>query len=132
MSYQNIINALQANSGEGLSPQMKSDNYAAFNKIMEQGIYLPDLLKKVDALEAEIKEMKKPKDNGVDAQLFSVMEQAVKDDPKVTEAKRRLQEEKTRIISELCMSKESYRQAFDDYRTAVNASYIAMREKSSR
>ena len=132
MSYQNIINALQANSGEGLSPQMKSDNYAAFNKIMEQGIYLPDLLKKVDALEAEIKEMKKPKDNGVDAQLFSVMEQAVKDDPKVTDAKRRLQDEKTRVISELCMKDESYRQAFDGYRTAVNASYIAMREKSSR
>jgi len=129
MAYDNIRAAI--NSGKGLTAQQQAENYDLFGKMMKEGVYLPELVKKIDALEAEIKEIKKPKESPMDAQLFAVMEQAVRDDPEVQNAKRRLQDEKTRIISELCMADENYRQLFDSYRTAVNAAYVGKKESSN-
>ena len=129
MAYDNIRAAI--NSGKGLTAQQQAENYDLFGKMMKEGVYLPELVKKIDALEAEIKEIKKPKESPMDAQLFAVMEQAVRDDPEVQNAKRKLQDEKTRIISELCMADENYRQLFDSYRTAVNAAYVGKKESSS-
>lgn len=127
MAYDNIMKAIQG-SGNGLTTQQQAENYDLFGKMMKEGVYLPDLVKKIDALESKINDLEKPKDNPVDAQLFAVMEQSVRDDPEVVAVKRRLQDEKTRIISELCMSKEPYRKLFDEYRTAVNAAYVAKKE----
>lgn len=129
MAYDNIRAAI--NSGKGLTAQQQAENYDLFGKMMKEGVYLPELVKKIDALEAEIKEIKKPKESPMDAQLFAVMEQAVRDDPEVQNAKRKLQDEKTRIISELCMADENYRQLFDSYRTAVNAAYVGKKESSN-
>jgi len=129
MAYDNIMKAVNS-SGKGLSTQQQAENYDLFGKMMRDGVYLPDLVKKIDALENEIKEMKKPKDSPMDTHLFAVMEQAVRDDPNVVSVRRRLQDEKTRIISELCMADESYRKIFDEYRTAVNAAYIDKKETS--
>lgn len=126
MAYENIQKAL--GTGNALSAQQQADNYDMFGRMMKEGVYLPDIVKKIDALESEVKEMRKPKESAMDAQLFAVMEQSVRDDPEVVTARRKLQDEKTRIISELCMSKEGYRKLFDEYRTAVNAAYVAKKE----
>lgn len=96
--------------------------------MMKEGVSLADLVKKIDALETEVQSLKKPKPSAMDAQLFYVMEQAVKGDTAVVEARRRLQDEKTRIISDMCMADESYRKLYDEYRTAVNSAYVREKE----
>ena len=128
MAYDNILRAV-GNTANALSTQQQSDNYEMFNKLMRDNIYLPDLLKKIDDLEKKVGEMERPKENPIDAELFGVMEQAVKDDASVVNAKRILQNEKTRVISELCIRDEAYRKAFDEYRRAVNAAYVNMRQE---
>lgn len=130
MAYDNIVKAL--GPGNGLTPQQQAENYDLFGKMMKEGISLKETLAKIDSLESEIKDLKKPKESPMDAQLFSVMEQAVREVPAVMEAKRRLQDEKTRIISELCMADEAYRKCFDQYRTAVNAAYVDSKERPSQ
>lgn len=125
--YDNIQKAL-GRPGEGLSTQQQSDNYETFSKLMKENVYLPDLLKKIDDLEKKVDEMGRPKENPIDAELFGVMEQAVKDDPSVVNARRILQNEKTRVISELCIKDEAYRKAFDEYRHVVNAAYVSLKE----
>lgn len=127
MEYENIQKLLN-NPGNGLTTQQQSDNYELFNKLMKDNVYLPDLMRKIDDLEKRVNEMDKPKENPIDAELFAVMEQAVKDDPQVLEAKRRLQAEKTRVISELCMKSEDYRRCFDEFRRAVNSAYVSAKE----
>ncbi len=128
MAYENIINAINGNPGNGLTTQQQAENYDLFAKMMKEGVSLSNLVKKIDTLESEVKDLKKPKTTPMDAQLFSVMEQAVRDNPEVQDARRRLQNEKTRIISELCMADEAYRKLFDEYRTTVNACYVSIRE----
>lgn len=125
--YENILKAV-GNDGKSLSTKQQADNYDMFGRMMKEGVYLPDLIKKIDGLEKRVEDLSKPKESPMDAQLFSVMEQAVRDDQSVIEARRRLQEEKTRIITELCMADEAYRRLFDAYRTAVNAAYVNKRE----
>ena len=129
MAYENIMKAMNK-PGEGLTTKQQSDNYELFSKMMKEGVYLPDLIQKINALESKVDEMSKPKENVIDAQLFAVMEQAVREDPSVIEAKRKLQAEKTRIISELCMADENYRKLFGDYKTAVNSAYIDYKGKT--
>ena len=130
VAYDNIVKAIQGKPGDGLTPAQQADNYDLFGKMMKEGVYLPDLIKKIDGLEKRVEDLSKPKDNPIDAQLFSVMEQAVRDDPAVVEARRKLQAEKTRIISELCMQDDAYRNFFTDYKTAVNSAYIKYKEQS--
>lgn len=128
MAYDNIQKILNGGSGDGLSVTQKSDNYETFNRLMKENVYLPDLLRKIDDLEKKVNDMDKPKENPIDAELFGVMEQAVKDDPAVASARHTLQNEKTRVISELCIRDESYRKAFDEYRHVVNAAYVSLKE----
>lgn len=130
MAYDNIMKAL-SKPGEGLTTKQQSDNYEMFSKMMKENIYLPDLVQRISTLESKIEEMSKPKQNPVDAQLFAVMEQSVRDEPEVVSARRRLQDEKTRIISDMCMSNEAYRRLFDEYKTAVNSAYISKKEVKS-
>ena len=129
-SYDNILKALNqpqqpapASPSGGLTFQQQSDNYSAFSDLMKQGVYIPDLLKRIDALEAQVKEQGQRKEI-VDADLFSVMEASVKGDEEVKVAKQRLADEKSRVISEICARDEGYRNALDAYRRTVNAAYI--------
>lgn len=127
MAYENILNAVKS-SGDGLTTQQKADNYNAFSKMMEQNVYLPDLVKDMEALKTRVQELERPKTSEVDAEIFAVMEHAVKDDADVVQAKNRLARAKTRVISELCMRDEEYRRLFDEYRTAVHTKYVGIRE----
>lgn len=130
-SYDNILKALnqpQSTPAQGgLTFQQQSDNYSAFSDLMKQGVYIPDLLKRIDALEAQVREQGQRKDT-MDADLFSVMEAAVKGDDEVKAAKQRLADEKSRVISEICSKDEGYRQAMEAYRRAVNAAYVRHKE----
>ena len=127
--YGNILKALGKEDPQqgGLTYEQQSANYSAFSQMMKDGVYIPDLLKRIETLEAQVKEQAVKKDT-LDADLFSVMEQAVKGDPDVKKARQRLAEEKTRVITDLCMRDEGYRGAMESYRRAVNAAYVHTRE----
>lgn len=128
--YDNIQKVLNGSTST-LTPAQQSENYKVFSDIMKEGIYLPDMMARLKELEAKMEKMDRPKENAIDAQLFAVMESAVKDDQGVIDAKRQLQAEKSRIISDLCMADERYRGAFDRYRTAVNAAYVGQKEDTN-
>ena len=105
--YSSILKALGKEDPPqgGLSYQQQSENYSAFSDLMKQGVYIPDLLKRIETLEAQVREQGQKRDT-LDADLFSVMESAVKGDPDVKQARQRLAEEKTRVITDLCMRDE--------------------------
>ena len=94
---------------------------------MKQGVYIPDLLKRIETLEAQVREQGARKDT-MDADLFSVMEASVKGDEEVKAAKQRLADEKSRVIAEICSKDEGYMKAMEDYRRTVNAAYIRNKE----
>lgn len=127
--YSSILKALgkEDTPQGGLSFQQQSDNYAAFSDLMKQGVYIPDLLKRIDALEVQVREQGQRKDT-MDADLFSVMEASVKGDEEVKAAKQRLADEKSRVIAEICSKDEGYMKAMEDYRRTVNAAYIRNKE----
>ena len=133
MVYDNILKALSRQEEPApqaeLTLQQQSDNYSAFSDLMKQGVYIPDLLKRIDALEAQVREQGSKKDT-VDADLFSVMEASVKGDEEVKAARQRLADEKSRVISEICARDEGYRNALDAYRRTVNAAYIRSKEST--
>lgn len=123
--YSSILKALEKDDPQqgGLSYQQQTENYSAFSDLMKQGVYIPDLLKRIDALEAQVREQGAKKDT-IDADLFSVMEASVKGDEEVKAARQRLADEKSRVISEICSRDEGYRTAMEAYRRTVNAAYI--------
>lgn len=133
MVYDNILKALSKQEEPapqaGLSLQQQSENYQAFSDLMKQGVYIPDLLKRIDALETQVREQGAKKDT-IDADLFSVMEASVKGDEEVKAARQRLADEKSRVISEVCARDEGYRNALDAYRRTVNAAYIRSKEST--
>ena len=127
--YGNILKALgkEGSQQDGLSYQQQTDNYQAFSDLMKEGVYIPDLLKRIETLEAQVREQGAKRDT-LDADLFSVMESAVKGDPDVKQARQRLAEEKTRVITDLCMRDDGYRGAMESYRRAVNSAYVRSKE----
>lgn len=129
--YSSILKALEKEDPQqgGLSYQQQTENYSAFSDLMKQGVYIPDLLKRIDALEAQVKEQGQKKDV-MDADLFAVMETSVRGDDEVKAARQRLADEKSRVISEMCARDEGYRAALDAYRRTVNAAYIRSKEST--
>ena len=128
MAYDHIIEAVRGQSR--LTPAQEVENYATFSDLQKQGVYLPELVKKMQ----EFDDLKKRFDEmdsrpSVDAELFAVMEQTVRDDPGVRDARRRMSDEKTRVINEICMRDEGFRRVAEDYRRAVNSAYLSARER---
>ena len=82
--YDNILKALGKEDPQqtGLSYQQQTENYQTFSDLMKQGVYIPDLLKRIETLEAQVREQGTRKD-AMDADLFSVMEASVKGDEEV-------------------------------------------------
>ncbi len=121
--YENIIKALQKTDGQnrtGLTPEQKSRNYQIFDELMKKGVSLEDLLKNADT----------PKDTGIASEVFSVMEEAVKDDDAVKAGRKKACDIKAQVITEICMKDERYRTALTEYRELVSRTYIACREGS--
>ena len=126
--YNNILKALgKPWQSSGLTIQQQSDNYSAFSELMKQGVYLPDLMKRMEGMEAKIKEMDERR-SAEDMDLFAVMESAVKDAPEVKEARQRVADEKSRVIARMCMDDPGYRDAVESYRRVVNQTYVKRKE----
>lgn len=115
--YANIINAIK----KPLSPQQQVENYDAFKKLQDAGVTVPDLVKRLEALEDKVSKLSGP----ADAELFEMMESAVKDDPAVADARKRMQAEKTRAISAVCMADPGYKAACEAYKRAKKSRYSA-------
>lgn len=107
----------------------RNENYKLVDQLNNEGISLKDLLGQIDDLRKKVEGMEKPT-QVIDEDLFSVMESSVRDDPVVIEAKRKVAEEKTRVIAELCAKDPRFMAARDEYRRAVNRAYVAMRESA--
>ena len=118
--YSNIMKALRSGSGE-MDLGKKAENYKAFDELMRQGVSLPDLVQRLESLEARVKEMD---DNPHDREVFAVMESAVSDDAEVIKAKAHRDEVMERILTESCMRDRRFSDADREYRTAVNAAYV--------
>lgn len=124
--YSNILNALGRESK--LSYQQQADNYNAFSKLMSDGVYLPDMMDRLDTLERKVSAMEQTAPD-MNRELFAVMEAAVKSDEDVKDAKRRLADVKSEIITEMCLKDARFKDAWDAYRTAVNAAYVRRSER---
>ena len=122
--YANILKAVQP---QKLTPQQQSENLDAFKRLQDQVVSIPDLLRRLDALEERVTALSE-KPGPVDAELFAMMAESVKDDAAVADARRRMQAEKTRAISELCMADAGYKAAFEQYRQAVSSAYMERRK----
>ena len=114
--YANIMKALRS---ETMGLDRKAENYRAFDELMKQGVSLPDLMQRLETLEARVKEMDEPQ-----AEVFAVMESAVSDDPDVVKAKARREEVMERILTESCMRDRRFAEADREYRATVNSAYV--------
>ena len=121
--YSNIMKALRSGSGE-MDLGKKAENYKAFDELMRQGVSLPDLVQRLESLEARVKEMD---DNPHDREVFAVMESAVSDDAEVIKAKAHRDEVMERILTESCMRDKRFAEADRDYRATVNSAYVKLK-----
>lgn len=131
MEYSNILKALNTQQPNDAMADMnrRTENYRLVDQLNNEGISLKDVLGQIDDLRKKVEGMEKPT-QVIDEDLFAVMESSVKDDPAVVEAKRKVSEEKTRVIAELCAKDPRFMAARDEYRRAVNRAYVAMRESA--
>ena len=132
--YSNVLKALQEMQGsaQGLSYAQQSENYSTFSELMRKGVYLPDMLKRLDELESKVKTLETQPKHDANAELIAVMEASVKSDPEVKKARQKVADIKTAIISEICMRDPRYADAVEEYKTTINRVYIASREHDDR
>ena len=119
-----------SDTAEPLSLEKRANNYKVFDALMKQGVDLEKIVaqsKQTEALQKQVESMKK---NDIDAELFSIMESAVKNEPEVREARQRASEVKTKIITEICLKSPEYAEALHQYRRAVNQAYISKKEEA--
>lgn len=114
--YSNILSALAKKSEESkLSAADRVENYNLLEKLNAQGIKLSDLVKKA--------EQSNQKED--DAELFSLMEATVKNDEEVKNAKQRLMDAKSSVLTRICYQYPEYKAAIDEYRATVSRTYRA-------
>lgn len=130
--YSNIAQAVREGPQKAnLTYQQQADNYNTFSELMKQNVYLPDLVKRLDALEAKVRELDRPHDQ-TDRELFAVMEKSVKDDPEVRRARERMASEKTRVLTDLCIKDPGFQEAYSAYKKTVGDAYIKQKERGGR
>ena len=143
MTYDNILKAMSGQNqsqppvheesnkiSRQLSTLEQSQNYETFSMLMKEGVYLPDLIKRLDNMEAKVKALESQPKQDTNAELLAVMEQAVKNHPEVKASRQHVADVKSAIITELCMQDQRYRDALESYKTMVNKVYIQTRESN--
>lgn len=141
MTYDNILKAMSGQNqsqppiheesnkiSRQLSTLEQSQNYETFSMLMKEGVYLPDLIKRLDDMEAKVKALESQPKQDTNAELLAVMEQAVKNHPDVKASRQHVADVKSAIITEMCMQDQRYRDALEAYKTTVNKVYIQTRE----
>lgn len=133
--YSNILKAIGAQQTPTMEPQagglsvaQRADNYNAFTELMNRGVYLPDLIKRLDDMEAKVKALESQPKHDTNAELLAVMEAAVKNNPEVKQARQKVADVKTAIINEMCIKDPRFKDALEAYKTTVNRVYIQTRE----
>lgn len=123
--YSNIMSAIAPQEGtQSLSALQQVDNYDFFSKeIMGKGVYLPDLVKQVESLKAEVESLKANAKAEVDTELFEVMESKVRDAPAVVDARKAMEGMRETVLDEMCRNDPRYRDAVAAYRKAVADAY---------
>ena len=143
MTYDNILKAMSGQNQSQppvheesnkiprqLSTLEQSQNYETFSMLMKEGVYLPDLIKRLDDMEAKVKALESQPKQDTNAELLAVMEQAVKNHQEVKTARQHVADVKSAIITEMCMQDQRYRDALEAYKTTVNKVYIQTRESN--
>ena len=143
MTYDNILKAMSGQNqsqppvheesnkiSRQLSTLEQSQNYETFSMLMKEGVYLPDLIKRLDDMEAKVKALESQPKQDTNAELLAVMEQAVKNHQEVKTARQHVADVKSAIITEMCMQDQRYRDALEAYKTTVNKVYIQTRESN--
>ena len=141
MTYDNILKAMSGQNqsqppvheesnkiSRQLSTLEQSQNYETFSMLMKEGVYLPDLIKRLDEMESKIKTLESQPKHDTNAELLAVMEAAVKNNPEVKQARQKVADAKTAIINEMCMKDPRFKDALEEYKTTVNRVYIQTRE----
>lgn len=129
---QNNYPASAQQGKSGLSLTQQAENYDFFSReIMGKGVYLPDLVQTVRALQSEVAELKRGAKIEIDTDLFEAMEASVKGEPAVKEARQRMADAKSTVLTDLCMNDPRFKEAYDDYRRTVNQAYINRAEGKS-
>ena len=133
--YSNILKAIGVQQTPTMEPQtgglsvaQRADNYNAFTELMNRGVYLPDLIKRLDDMEAKVKALESQPKHDANAELLAVMEAAVKNHPEVKASRQKVADAKTAIINEMCMKDPRFKDALEEYKTTVNRVYIQTRE----
>ena len=143
MTYDNILKAMSGQNqsqppvheesnkiSRQLSTLEQSQNYETFSMLMKEGVYLPDLIKRLDSMEAKVKALESQPKQDTNAELLAVMEQAVRNHQEVKVARQHVADVKSAIITEMCMQDQRYRDALESYKTMVNKVYIQTRESN--
>lgn len=99
-----------AASRSGLTPEQEAENYATFQKLMDSGVLLSDLVRRAETPQTP-------------PEVFTAMESAVADDPSVASARDAVARERTRVLEALCMRDTGYSGAVTAYRRAVADAY---------
>lgn len=126
--YSNILKALNGTTPSPMDDlSRRNENYKLVDQLNNEGVSLKDLISQVDELKKKVESMERPAQT-IDEDLFAVMEAAVHDDEVVVAARRKVSEEKTRVIAELCARDPKFMAARDEYRRAVNKAYVSRKE----
>lgn len=121
--YSHILQAVQTPAKEDrkLTTAQELDNYAAFSELMKRGVYLPDLIKKMDEPTQETPEI-------IDEDILEVMESAVSDDDEVKDAYRRVVDAKNAVLRKLCLADPDFRKAHEEYQRVVRRKYVELKK----
>ncbi len=102
--YDNIVKA-------ALTYEEQAQNYSIFSELMKKGVKLKDLVEKAEKPTAP--------------ELFTVMEDAVRNCDTVKEACAELEKTEHCAVHRLCMQDEEYRKAREKYEEIVTKAYAA-------
>lgn len=138
MAYNNILNALsQQNPAQNPyqtqmdNLQTRTENYRMADELSKQGTSIKDVLGQIDELKKKVEALESPKSE-VDREVFAVMEKAVENVPAVKDAKKRMSDMKSAIITEMCLKDARFRDLYEDYKAVVNREYVASHESAKK
>lgn len=122
--YSHILQAVQSppkTEDRKLTTAQELDNYAAFSELMKKGVYLPDLIKRIDDPPKQETEI-------IDEDILEVMESAVSEDQEVKDAYVRVVDAKNAVLRKLCLSDPEFWKAHEEYQRVVRRKYVELKK----
>ena len=129
--FENIMQAMTSTQTQTaypttLSSQQIVDNHRAFEELQKSGVYIPDLMKRLESLETQVKSMSEPK---VDPDLFPMMEATVRDNPQVQAMRKAVDDARQKVMTEILMRDPRVSDAVKAYKESVRTVYLEMVNK---